>query len=273
VYCLVSDDPLHVVSIINYPRDQNYLRMAYAFLDSVIAHGGQQITLLYEDNPPVIAPEHREAANIEVVQGKQFDVGHPHFNLRFKLPNLASLTFPFLFLDADMYVLDDLNYLWQRRSAKPWIAIDHQRIPIDPRTHRSPFLNSGLQLVSDPNFYDLDAILAVQNAAMPLSKFREVRKVDMFSGPGHDQAVLHRYLTTIGYDYTHPEIGTRWNSCAGITDVCREGDNWKAHTRTLTDNHDVSILHYWDQFKPWVIDCPIYQSYARVDERLAEFLS
>ncbi len=240
--------------------------MAYAFLDSVIAHGGRRITLLYDDRPPEVADEHRQAADIDIVQGKQFDVGHPHFNLRFKLPNLASLTFPFLYLDADMFVLSDLNYLWRRRNDKPWIAIDHQLIPIDPRTHRSPFLNSGLQLVGDPDWYDLDAILAAQNAVVPLSKFREVRKTQMFSGPGHDQAVLHRHCTTIGYDYTHPEIGPGWNSCAGITDVRRDGNEWKALTRTLEQNHDVHIIHYWDQFKPWVIDCPIFSSYAWVDQ-------
>jgi hypothetical protein len=247
--------------------------MVYALLDSVITHGGKRITILYDDCPPFIATEHHKAADIEVVQGRRFDVGHPHFNLQFKLPNLSSLTFPFLYLDADMYVLGDLNYLWQRRAAKPWIAIDHQRIPIDPRTHRSPFLNSGLQLVSNPKFYDLDAILAVQNAVVPLSKFREVRKAEMFSGPGHDQAVLHRYFTTIGYDYTHPEIGLGWNSCAGITDVWQENGQWKAHTRTLAENHEVFIIHYWDQFKPWVIDCPIYRSYAGVDDMLAKSLS
>lgn len=247
--------------------------MAYAFLDSVIAHGGQRITVLYDDLQPVIAAEHHRAADIDVVQGKRFNVGHPHFNLRFKLANLASLPFPFLYLDADMYVLSDLNYLWQRRLDKPWIAIDHQRIPIDPRTHRSPFLNSGLQLVSDPSFYDLDAILSVQNAIVPLSKFRDVRKAEMFSGPGHDQAVLHRYFTSIGYDYTHPEIGPGWNSCAGITDVRHKHGQWKAHTRTLAANHDVQIIHYWDQFKPWVIDCPIFRSYAGVDEALAKVLN
>jgi hypothetical protein len=239
--------------------------MAYAFLDSVIAHGGRRITLLYDDYPPFVAPEHSKAADINVVQGQRFDVGHPHFNLRFKLPNLASLTFPFLYLDADIVVLSDLNYLWQRRHAKPYVAIDHQRIPSDPRTHRPPFLNAGLQLVSDPSFYDLDAILAAQNDVVPLNKFREVRKADMFTGPGHDQAVLHRYFTSIGYDYTHAEIGPGWNSCAGITDV-RNGDGvWKARTLTLADNHAVHIIHYWDQFKPWLINCPIYQSYARFD--------
>src|SRR5439155_15345122 len=114
------------------------------------------------------------AANVEVVQGRSYDVGLPHFNLRFKLPNLAKLTFPFLYLDSDMFVLSDLSSLWERRASKPWIGIDHQVIPGDARTHRPPFLNSGLQLVSDPAFYDLRAILAVQNVAAPLNKYKEI---------------------------------------------------------------------------------------------------
>ncbi len=252
----------------DYPREPRFLRMCYVFLDSVIAHGAKSVTLLYEEHRPVVMPEHRRAADVEVVQGKSWDVGHPHFNLRFKLANLAKLTYPFLYLDADMVVLGDLNYLWQRRHARPWIGIDHQVIPFDARTHRPPYLNSGLQLVSDPAFYDLDAILAAQNAVAPLSKYREIQKTDLFAGPGHDQAVLFRYFRTIGHDYTHPEIGTEWNSCAGVTEVHAAEAGWKARTHSLAQNHDVHIIHHWDQFKPWAIQCPIFQSYAWVDDRL-----
>jgi hypothetical protein len=242
--------------------------MCYAFLDSVIAHGAKSITLLFEDNKPVVAPEHRRAADVEIVKGRSHDVGHPHFNLRFKLPNLASLKFPFLFLDADMVVLRDLNYLWQRRQVKPWIGIDHQVVPFDVRTQRSPFLNSGLQIVSDPAFYDLRAILAAQNAVVPLHKYREVPEDDLFTCPGKDQAVLFRYFRAIGYDYTHPEIGFEWNSCAGVTKVRFENGAWQAQTWALERNHEVYVVHYWDQFKPWLIDCPICKSYARVDDAL-----
>lgn len=246
--------------------------MYSAFLDSVITNGGVRITLMYDNFEPVILPALRQRAEIVVKRGRHFDVGHPHFNLRFKLPNLANLEFPFLYLDADMYVLSDLNYLWQRRAAKPWIGIDHQWIPIDRRTHRSPFLNSGLQLVSDPDFYNLDAILAAQNVVSPLQQFQTVPKSAMFSGPGHDQAVLHRYFSSIGYDYIHPEVGPAWNSCAGVSTVERVGDCWTGRTRTLHPDHDVKIIHYWDQFKPWVIDCPIYRSYRWVDDQLLELL-
>jgi hypothetical protein len=242
--------------------------MCYVFLDSVIAHGAKSITLLYEHQRPVVAPEHRMAADIEIVQGQSYDVGLPHFNLRFKLPNLAKLDYPFLYLDADMVVLGDLNYLWERRHLKPWIGIDHQVVPSVQRTHRSPFLNSGLQLVSDPDFYDLRAILGVQEAAAPLRLYKQIPKNVMFPCPGADQAVLFRYFQTIGYDYRHPEIGFGWNSCAGVTVARFEEGIWKGRTQGLALDHDVYINHYWDQFKPWAIGCPIFESYAWVDERL-----
>ena len=266
----MPDSRVKVVSIMDYPPEPRFRRMCYVFLDSVLAHGAASVTLLYEEHKPLVAPEHRRAADIEVIRGQSVDVGHPHFNLRFKLPNLAGLTYPFLYLDADMVVLDDLNYLWQRRLAKPWIGIDHQVIPIDARTHRPPFLNSGLQLVSEPAFYDLRAILEVQNKAAPLSRHREIPKSEMFPCPGHDQAVLFRYFRTIGYDYTHPEIGFGWNSCAGVTEVRNQGAGWKGRTAGLAQDHDVHILHYWSQFKPWAIDCPIFKAYAWVDGVLAK---
>ena len=240
------------------------------FLQSVLAHGAESVTLLYEENRPIIPPELRRAAEIEVVRGRSHDVGHPHFNLRFKLANLASLDHPFLYLDADMVVLSDLNYLWSRRKAQPWIGINHQVVPVDVRTHRPPFLNSGLQLVSDPAFYDLEAILAAQNEVAPLSRHREIPKAQMFPCPGHDQAVLFRYFRSIGYDYTHPEIGPEWNSCAGVTAVRQEAGAWRAATHGLASNYDVQLMHYWSPFKPWAIDCPIFRSFQWVDEMLHE---
>ncbi len=258
----MPDLPLHVVTIMNYLPDPRVRRMEYAFLDSVIAGGAERITVLYENHEPIISAKHRQAAKIEVRQGRSFDLGHPHFNLRFKLANLTALDEPFLYLDVDTFVLGDLRHLWNLRNAKPWIGIDHQWVPGDARTHRSPFLNSGVQIVSDPKFYDLNAILAVQNAVVPLSHHTDVPKSAMFPCPGHDQAVLFRYFRTIGYDYTHPEIGPEWNSCAGMTTVVRADGKWKARA----DGYDVHLIHYWSQFKPWSLDCPIYRSYEWVDQ-------
>lgn len=257
----MPSDPVHVVTILNYPPDDRVRRMTYAFLDSVVSHGADRVTVLYEDNRPVIAREHRDRADIEVRRGQSHDVGHRHFNLRFKLPNLAAFEEPFLFLDADTYVLGDLRELWTKRHAKPWVGIDHQWVPADPRTHRAPFLNSGVQLVSDPAIYELDAILAAQNAVVPLAEVTDANKRQSFACPGNDQALLFRYFRTIGYDYRHPEIGPNWNSCAGVTESYREGGIWKARTTGLPEQYDVKLIHYWSQFKPWAIGCPIYESF------------
>jgi hypothetical protein len=262
----VADDRVKVVSIMNYPPDPRYRRMCRAFLDSVIARGTASVTILYEDHEPVVAPEHRRAADIEVVRCRSADVGHPHFNLRFKLPNLAALDFPFLYLDADTFVVGDLRHLWARRHDKPWIGVDHQWIPCDPRTHRAPFLNSGVQLVGDPAFYDLPAILAAQAAVAPLDRWKEFTKDEMFACPGGDQAVLFRYFRSIGYNYTHPDVGPEWNSCAAVTEVRRSGSWWAARTQGLAQEYDVHLVHYWSQFKPWAIGCPVYATYAAADE-------
>ncbi len=260
----MADDRVKVVSIMNYPPDPRTRRMCYAFLDSVVAAGAKSITLLYEDHPPAVAPEHRRAVDIEVVRGRSADVGHPHFNLRFKLPNLAGLDYPFLYLDADTYVVGDLRAVWAVRGDKPWVGVDHQWVPSDPRTHRDPFLNSGVQLVGDPGFYDLGAILAVQEAAAPLRQSDLAVREDptTFVCPGRDQAVLFRYFRTIGYDYTHPAVGPGWNNCAGVTAVRRDGDRWAARSAGLAEDYEVHLIHYWDQFKPWRIGDPIFASYA-----------
>ena len=254
----MADDRPKVVTIINYPPEPRVRRMCRLFLDSAIAAGAESITILYEDQPPEVTAEQRRSVDLEVRRCRSHDVGHPHFNLRFKLANLASLDFPFLFLDADTYVLGDLCELWKHRHDQPWIGIDHQWIPGDPRTHRSPFLNSGVQLVSDPGFYDLDAILAVQNAVAPLSEHARYSKAEMFACPGADQAVLFRYFRAIGYDYTHPEIGAEWNCCEGVTEARREEGQWKARTAGMPANSDVKLIHYWSQFKPWATGCPIF---------------
>lgn len=249
---------MKLVTIVNYPPEPRSARMCRLFLDSAIAAGAASITILYEDHPPAISERHRRAVDLELRRCRSLDVGHPHFNLRFKLANLAALDFPFLYLDADTYVLGDLNELWKRRRDKPWVGIDHQWVPGDPRTHRAPFLNSGVQLVGDPAYYDLGAILAAQNAVAPLRDSARYSKGDMFACPGADQALLYRYFRAIGYDYTHPQIGPEWNSCAGVTGVRREDHQWKARTGGLPENYEVKLIHYWSQYKPWMIDCPIY---------------
>jgi len=47
--------------------------------------------------------------------------------------------------------------------------------------------------------------------------------------------------------------------------VWRETGVWRARTHSLPENYDVHVMHYWKQFKPWAIDCPLYNSYGWVE--------
>lgn len=40
---------------------------------------------------------------------------------------------------------------------------------------------------------------------------------------------------------------------------------WAGLTTGLPDVYPVRINHYWSQFKPWAIGCPVYASYGWVD--------
>lgn len=173
-----------------------------------------------------------------------------HHNYRFKLYNLSHLDFPFIFLDADMFVMCPLQYLWDRRNDKPWIGIDHQ-LNIPGHTGRKKFLNSGLQVVGDNSFYKFNEIL---EAGKERNFTYEVN--------GRDQAILWTYFKKIGYDYTHKEIGPEWNACAGYVKLTQNEMCVWSGLSTL-DSIKVYINHYWDQFKPYEIGCPAYQWYER----------
>ena len=244
---------MRIVTIMNYPSNNNYDLMCYIWLDRVIKHGADEIIIFYENNKPRIV-NYFKSANITLEKRSSVkSLGCDHFNIRFKLATLASLDYEYIFLDSDMYVIHDLDKLWEIRGDKPWIGIDHQRIPKLSDTHRKPFLNSGLQIVSDPEFYNLKEIIKTQRAA----NYK-------FLTPGRDQALLSRCFRHIKYDYTHPIIGKEWNSCSVVGKLTwKRGDGWKGYTEGLDDNHKVFINHYWHQHKPWKINCPLHASYKK----------
>jgi hypothetical protein len=228
--------------------------MCYIWLDRVIRHGAKEIIIFYEDFKPKIV-HHFKSRDVTIQlehRTSEKGLGSNHFNIRFKLPTLASLDFPFIFLDSDMYVIHDLDELWELKDDKPWIGVDHQRIPSLPDTHRKPFLNSGLQIVSDPSIYKLDEIIRVQKAAGY-----------QFMVPGRDQALLFRYFKHIEYDYTHPKVGPEWNSCSKVGELVLRKKKWSGHTKGLKRDHKVFINHYWNEHKPWKIKCPMHRWYSQ----------
>jgi hypothetical protein len=239
----------------NYdPVKTQYIKMCKIWTDRVIRHGGDNILILYKDHMPKFIDGFKSRANITYQKGiidRQMGGRHAgHHNAIFKLPNLSSLNTEFIFIDCDMYVIKDLNILWNIRKDKPWIGVNHQWLPGHPDTHRKPFLNSGLQIVSDPKFYDYEKILK--------SHIKNKRELSV---PGVDQAILFTWFKHQGYDYTHPEVGPAWNSCSAVGKLKKINGKWVGHTHGLKKDHTVYINHYWHNYKPWTIKCPLHASY------------
>ena len=254
----------------NYPPTNHaYAKMCHICIDRIIECGGDNILILYNAHKPDCCDDFKQRANITIerrdlvgdvyapapMQGRKrkrnFQRIYRHFNLQFKLPILASLKTDFIFIDSDAYVLSDLNYLWKRRKDKPWIGIDHQPLPYHRETRRKRFLNSGVQIVGDPKFYNFKEIVKSheKNSFRPMCN-------------GRDQALLFGHFKRTGYDYTHPDIGFGWNSCAKVGVIKHNDGKWSGNTRGLRKNHPIHINHYWAGYKPWKINCPIHNSYS-----------
>lgn len=248
---------MNLVTVMNYDfSDVRPLLMCRMWMDSVQrCDPGAAITVLVSRPLPAALQGHFDRfGNVRVVAGGYDPAARvprgpiAMHNIFFKLYQLGRLREPFLYLDADVVVLDSLAPVWACRHDKPWIGIDHQR-DIPGQTGGTPFLNSGVQLVGDPDFYAYDRILACARE----HRFR-------FRVPGTDQACLWTYFRSIGYDYTHPSVGSEWNACAGYVAVSRAVDGrWRGRVRGLEPVHDVRVNHYWGSFKPWRIGCPIYE--------------
>ena len=182
-------------------------------------------------------------------------------NIKNKLYNLCSLEFEFIFLDCDMYIAADLSYLWDRRKDKPFISTIHQKNIEGPVYGKHVgednfFMNSGVQIVSDPSFLDYDKL---RNFAL--------KREWVFKSPGTDQALLDMYLKENNYDFTHKEIGCEWNSCAKYGIVTMDSlYNFDIKYKNQDEEYPVKINHYWSEFKPWLIKCPIFQFYKELYE-------
>ena len=172
-------------------------------------------------------------------------------NIKNKLHYLSHLDFEFIYLDYDMYVCSDLSYLWERRKDKPFLSTLHQPNIKGHTDKKFDFMNSGLQIVSDNSILNYEKII-------DYGKKRDFK----FDVSGTDQALLHHYFTDIGYDYIHKDIGCEWNSCAkyGIVDIDSKY-NFNIRYKHDTEEYPVKINHYWYEFKPWFINCPIFNFY------------
>lgn len=180
-----------------------------------------------------------------------------HHNVRYKLFHLSNWPEPFIFLDVDAILFSPISELVKASKSKPFIAINHQRIPKHTEG-KEEYLNGGVQIVSQPGFFSFEDF---------------TKQTDNLLCPGHEQALIYTYFKNIGYDYTHPEIDYKWNSCSGYNELIKVDGNWKCFSKgvnfldsnlvsnTIPTGTEIKINHYWDEFKPWKIDCPMYKEF------------
>jgi hypothetical protein len=252
---------MNIVTIMNYPDSEQYNKMCCLFIESIFKNNTKcNIFVLYDGTIGIsknivnfVERKYETLVKFIPLSRKDNAFINTH-NINFKLYNLTKIKEPFIFIDADTVCLGKLDFLWERRNEKPFIGCLHQRIPKHLDGIKDMFLNSGVQIVGDTSWYDWDKISDVH-----------YKIGGRYTVKGFDQAIIHEYCKYHNYDYTHPDITPAWNSCAGYTEVTKVDGKWTGKFIDPSGNEDLNykvfINHYWDEFKPWIINCPIYNSF------------
>ena len=247
---------MNVVTIMNYDKEP-YIKMCKVFIREFKRHNEDvNLHILYEsDIDNSIVEYSKKFNNINFHQRESCkNSWMDHHNVNFKLYNLCKIREPFIFLDSDIFCLSSLDHIWSKRNDKPFIGIDHQLVPGHTDQFNFKFLNSGVQIVGDPEWYQFD-------------KFRDAYEnvKGKLKCPGFDQAHIFTHCKLVDYDYTHPEIGYEWNSYAKYGEVTRDKDTWKCvyngpARKGEGKSYKVHLNHYWWNQKPWTLNCLIFNS-------------
>jgi hypothetical protein len=247
-----------IVTVFNYPDNENYNVMCSAWM--------HQVRKYFPDNDILILKEKPLSSYLELkclgldikseTKVRNTDIsfaGHPDerkasHNVLFKLHNLCLIDRPFIFIDADAFIIHEPNALIRASAQKPFIAVNHQIIPGQTDHLSEPVLNSGMMVVSDQSLFSWDSFISIL--------LRDRR----FVHPGTDQSLINSFFKEADYDYTHDDVGYEWNSWARYTVF--NGEN--AFCKGLPVEHPVYLNHYWNDAKPWNIDCPIFKKYREM---------
>lgn len=259
---------MKIVTIINYDDNHNYNVMCETFIKTLIKYNPEcELDILHEK--PIahhILHTVDQFSNVKTIKCSR-DPGcwSSHVNICFKLFNLCRVSEPFIFLDVDIFCFDSLKPLWRCIDDKPFIAIDHQVIPGNTDHLPYKFLNSGVQIIGDPEWYRYDKFRDAFNKAKKRARWKKGSlSPPLAICPGNDQANIFAHCKQIDYDYTHPDIGYRYNSCAKHGSIHKTGNgDWSCtyNCPVSDDMYDVALNHYWWRYKPWNLNCPVFQSF------------
>lgn len=240
---------MKIITICNYPNEVEWNALCLWWLDNALVNSQLDIEIWYEhsiQNPLLLNINNDRVKYVQKAQVKthglnNWNIDNPkaQHNICFKMYNLCMEPEPYIFLDMDAILLKNIQPLLDAAPDKPVIMIDHQWIQGHtaglPRPYKHNYLNSGVQIVSDPKLMNFDLIIKHQN-----------KRSDLLVS-GYDQAMIFNYFVNIQYNYTHPMVDFTWNNAAGLS----------------TPLQYVNINHYWMDFKPWNIRCPLWEAYIK----------
>jgi hypothetical protein len=236
---------MKLITIFNFPDEENYNNLCRWWLKQALENTDLPIEIWHSNNIDHLDFEEMPNRQVSIINKDTLDLSDKihsslisdksKHNVGFKLYNLCNEVQPFIFVDADAIIFKNLNSLVEASRRKPFIAVDHQDIPSHTSHIPEKFLNSGVQVCSDPSLLNLEDIIHYLNLH------------NKFLVPGTDQSMLWTYFKHLQYDYTDYEIDWRWNNCAGFC------DNFE----------DICINHYWYKFKPWVLNCPKWKEFIK----------
>lgn len=248
---------MNIVTIMNYEDDARYNRMCKIFIFQLIKHNPTcNLFIMHQKTIPTeVSDVIKQFDNIKTLKlSHDTECWYKHHNVNFKLYNLSRLDEPFIFIDADIFCFSSLDSLWNIKNDQPFIGVNHQNIP----GHTSSgfkFLNSGVQVVGDPDWYKY-------------SKFRDAfnKCEGKLMCKGFDQAHIYTRCVQDNYNYTHPDMMYEWNSCAKYGNIINRDDHWRCtyeppEEDTEPGGYDVKLNHYWWDFKPWNLNCPVWDFY------------
>lgn len=256
---------MDIVTVFNYPDEENYNNMLKVWLTQIIQckyknNSIKDIIILTKGlSENIISFINLLNVNYIVVKiCEENNIIPPpnnkwKHNVGFKLYNLCLLKNPYIFIDADAIVLNDLNDPIIAAQDKPFIGVNHQTIKGHTDMFNFEFMNTGFLIVNDPSFLEYEKLLQT-----PI----------VFKCPGTDQMLINNYCKYIKYDYTHELIHYGWNSCAKYKIYNSKG---KLVSYGIPEKHKVFVLHYWYKFKPWIMKCEIYNDYIQ-KTRLLEMI-
>lgn len=236
---------MKIITIFNFSNNYNYNKLCEWWLNQALTHSDLNIEIWYEDSLEHLKIDElknnrvsihkKEKRKIDDLLPRNLISDKAEHNVGFKLYNLCKEKEGFIFVDADAIILKNIEPLLKASKDKPVIMVNHQKIPTHTAHIPFSFLNSGMQVVSNPDVLNFDEIIRYQNMN------------DNFVCPGTDQAILFNYFVRIKYDYTHKDIGHEWNHCAGVPENLNK----------------IAINHYWYNFKPWNLNCPLWADFLK----------